>query len=512
MAPLLLFVAAALLAASPGVRPDECARRRYDRNSFVCVCNSTYCDAAPSVGPLAAGRATLVLSTRDDARFRTSDLSFVPRSNTLNAQEIVVNASATYQTIMGFGGAFTDAAGINIAKLGVVTQERLIKSYYSTEGIEYGLGRVPMAGTDFSTRTYSYCDTVGDAALANFTLTEEDLVFKIPYIDWAKSFSAKPIRLVASPWSAPKWMKSNNEFYGAGYLLSQYYQPWAEYFVRFFREYGQRGVDFWALTAQNEPADGNIPGFSFNCMGWNAENQSIFIGLHLGPTLEAAGYGDIKIMIMDDQRIFLPAWPEKVLSHPEARKYVDGIAVHWYADLYSSAEVLTKTHELFPDFFILGTEACEGDKPWQQDVPLGAWERLETYAVDIIQDLNHWVTGWIDWNLALDENGGPNWSGNFVDAPIIVNASANEFYKQPMFYAMGHFSKYIPEDSIALDVKITNGTRDLMATAFRRPDGMRTVVILNRYDEDQTIILRDADRGDLEFTSPARSLQTVVYG
>ncbi len=169
-----------------------------------------------------------------------------------------------------------------------------------------------MAGTDFSTRTYSYCDTVGDAALANFTLTEEDLVFKIPYIDWAKSFSAKPIRLVASPWSAPKWMKSNNEFYGAGYLLSQYYQPWAEYFVRFFREYGQRGVDFWALTAQNEPADGNIPGFSFNCMGWNAENQSIFIGLHLGPTLEAAGYGDIKIMIMDDQRIFLPAWPEKV--------------------------------------------------------------------------------------------------------------------------------------------------------------------------------------------------------
>jgi len=129
-----------------------------------------------------------------------------------------------------------------------------------------------------------------------------------------------------------------------------------------------------------------------------------------------------------------------------------------------------------------------------------------------VKDLNHWVTGWIDWNLALDENGGPNWSGNFVDAPIIVNASANEFYKQPMFYAMGHFSKYIPEDSIALDVKITNGTRDLMATAFRRPDGMRTVVILNRYDEDQTIILRDADRGDLEFTSPARSLQTVVYG
>jgi len=509
LACFVLIVAAVLIPSLA----DECARRYYDRNSFICVCNSTYCDTAPTVGPLAAGKATLILSTRADARFQTSDLEFVDFPNSLDAQEIIIDSSIRKQKIIGFGGAFTDAAGINIAQLSVVAQERLMRSYYSSEGIEYGIGRIPIAGTDFSIRTYSYCDDCeNDVTLANFSLTFEDLVYKIPYVDWAKSLSSKPIKLFSSPWSAPKWMKSNNEFYGQGYLLEEYYQAWADYFVKFFDEYKKHNIEFWGVTAQNEPADGNIPNFSFNCMGWNAETQAMFVGLNLGPTMEAAGYGDVKIMIMDDQRIFLPAWPEKVLAHPEANKYVAGIAVHWYGDIVSSPGILTTTHEMFPDRFIFGTEACEGDKPWQVDVPLGAWERLETYALDIIQDLNNWVTGWTDWNLALDLGGGPNWSGNFVDAPVIVNATADEFYKQPIFYAMGHFSKYIPEDSVGLNVELVNSTRQVSATAFERPDGMKSVVILNRNDEDTMIVLKDEERGYLEFNSPARSLQTIVYG
>jgi len=147
----------------------------------------------------------------------------------------------------------------------------------------------------------------------------------------------------------------------------------------------------------------------------------------------------------------------------------------------------------------------------KEKVILGSWERFEAYAQDILEDLNNWATGWVDWNLALDESGGPNWSKNFVDSPVIVNATADEFYKQPMYYAMGHYSKYIPEDSVRIDLHMINASRKLSATAFLRPDGRRTVVVLNRSDEEKLIAIKDAERGTLEFNSPPRSIHTVVY-
>ncbi|EFX69969.1 hypothetical protein DAPPUDRAFT_328613 [Daphnia pulex] len=457
------------------VLANNCIPRHYGKSSFVCVCNATYCDSAPIVGDLAAGQATLITSTRADARFRSTIVNASPLYLThYTADEIFIDASVQYQKIMGFGGAFTDASGINIAKLSVLAQQNLLKSYFSTDGIEYGLGRVPIGGSDFSTRAYTYDDFPGDDSLSNFSLAREDLFFKIPYISWAQSLSSKPIKLFASPWSAPAWMKSNGKLYGKGYLLQEYYQVWADYFIRFFEEYKTHNLTFFAVSPQNEPMDGNIPDFPFNCMGWTAGKN-----FHSNLRLETKGFASIKIMVMDDQRILLPKWAETVLAHPEAKKYVAGVAVHWYGDLLSPPIALTSFHEKFPNHFILATEACEGDKPWQKAVSLGSWERLESYAHNIIEDLNHWVTGWVDWNLVLDEKGGPNWSGNFVDSPIIINNILDEFYKQPMYYGMGHFSKYIPEDSVRIGVTVIDGS-DLFGTAFLRPDGKRTIVILNR--------------------------------
>lgn len=494
------------------VSAEDCIRRDYGRTSFVCVCNATYCDTAPSVGALAAGQAVQITSSQSAARFQATNLQFGRTSSNkaVITNEIFIDTSITYQNVLGFGGAFTDAAGINIARLSQAAQDNLMNSYFSSRGIEYGVARVPMAGTDFSTRTYSYDDYPGDVTLSNFALTEEDLVYKIPYINWAISLSSKSIKLFTSPWSAPAWMKSNNEFYGQGYLLGEYYQVWADYFARFFEEYSKFGLNFWALTAQNEPVDGRVPGFPFNCMGWTSENQSIFVGLNLGPTLQAKGFGDVKIMIMDDQRNYLPEWAETVLANPDANPYVSGIGVHWYQNFIAPPSVLTTTHEMFPDRFILATEACEGTFP-KETVVLGAWDRLESYATDIIENMNNWAVGWVDWNLALDEGGGPNWSENFVDSPIIVNNTIDEFYKQPMFYAMGHFSKYVPENSIRVNIDILNDTT-LIGTAFVLPDGNRAVVILNQSDDDKTIILNDAERGALEIPCEARSMHTILYG
>ena len=180
---------------------------------------------------------------------------------------ISLNQSVRFQQIFGFGGAFTDAAGINIASLSEETQTKLMESYYSPLGSEYNVGRINIGGCDFSDRPYTYCDTEGDTDLDTFSLTQDDTLYKIPYILMAQEMSSKEVLMFGSAWSAPGWMKSNGLVYGEGQLLAQYYQTWADYHLRFLQEYSAAGVKMWGLTAQNEPVDGNIPDFSFNCMG-----------------------------------------------------------------------------------------------------------------------------------------------------------------------------------------------------------------------------------------------------
>jgi glucosylceramidase len=151
-------------------------------------------------------------------------------------------------------------------------------------------------------------------------------------------------------------------------------------------------------------------------------------------------------------------------------------------DRFVPVKQLDLTHEAFPDKFIFGTEACID--PTQNillpHVVLGSFDRAEAYAKYIIQDLNHWVTGWTDWNLALDLKGGPNWANNFVDAPVIVNATADEFYKQPMFYIMGHFSKFIPEGSVRINISIESKINNskISHVAFVNQQLRQTILVL----------------------------------
>lgn len=258
--------------------------------------------------------------------------------------------------------------------------------------------------------------------------------------------------------------------------------------IRFLDAYKSHGVDFWGLTTQNEPTDGFIPGMGFNALGFTAEMQRDFVKLDLGPTLAAAGYGldKLQLMIMDDNRGLLPAWVDTVLNDADAAKYVSGIAYHWYANFVTQGSVLDATYKAHPTYFMLSTEACEGWMDYMQKIVLGSWERAETYAADIIDDLQRWGCGWVDWNMALDLGGGPNWANNFVDSPVIVNATANEFYKNPMFYALGHFSKFLTHGSVRVDwsAKHSNWIEQprLPTTVFRAVDGATIVVVLNPND------------------------------
>lgn len=502
-----------ILKATQAFQP--CVPKDFGYTSFVCACNSTYCDDQDIFNSTIIGEGQAVLFTSDwtSKRFDQSDVAFtVPNSSFTGSRfDYILDSSSTYQSILGFGGAFTDAAALNIAKMEQQAQNLIIQSYYGPTGLDYNIGRVNMGGCDFSTRPYTYADQEGDVDLDTFELAEEDTQYKIPLIKLAQTFRPDPIKLFASPWSAPAWMKSNNELIGKGYLLPQYYETWANYFVRFLNDYGAQGIQFWGLTAQNEPEDGNVPGFSFNCMGWNSTTQREWIVNHLGPQLEQNNYGDLKLMILDDQRPLVPKWAKEVFEDERALKYVSGIAVHWYTDdVLPFPSALDQAHELFPDKFLLYTEACNGDKPWDTEkVMLGSWERGENYLFNIIEDLNHWVVGWTDWNLALDKQGGPNWANNFVDAPIIIDPDNGEFYKQPMFYALGHVSRFLPAGSLRLGLE--TGLNPVDGVAFKRPDGITAIILLNRSKHDTYPLRIKTSRGDLDVDIGPKSFTSVLF-
>ncbi|NXY38589.1 GLCM Glucosylceramidase, partial [Pomatorhinus ruficollis] len=251
----------------------------------------------------------------------------------------------------------------------------------------------------------------------------------------------------------------------------------------FLDEYAKHNLTFWAVTAENEPTAGLINNYPFQCLGFTAEQQRDFIAQDLGPALANSSHRHIQLIILDDNRLHLPHWARVVLGDEKAARYVHGIGIHWYLDFIGPIkDTVLPTHELFPDYFILATEASIGSHFWERNVILGCWERGNQYSHSILLNLNHFVAGWTDWNVALDLEGGPNWIKNYVDSPIIVDSSEGIFYKQPMFYHMGHFSKFIPEGSQRVGLVASRESKKtaLEYTAFLRPDGAVVVVVLNR--------------------------------
>ncbi|CAB4025248.1 glucosylceramidase-like, partial [Paramuricea clavata] len=235
-----------------------------------------------------------------------------------------------------------------IRNLSNVLQDHLINSYYSPDGIEYNIGRIPMASCDFSTRIYTYDDVSGDFNLTHFNLVSEDLNFKIPVIKTALTRSKREIKLFGSPWSAPALMKNSNNTVGGqliGVAGDKYHKTWAEYFVKFLDAYKKNGIKLWGVTVENEPSAGYVPGYKFQCMGFTGSTERDFVKSDLGPALVQAGHSDVKLMIFDDNRLTLPAFTDKVLSDKDTAKYVSGVGVHWYEDFFLPASFLSDLHD-----------------------------------------------------------------------------------------------------------------------------------------------------------------------
>ncbi|XP_063904865.1 lysosomal acid glucosylceramidase-like isoform X2 [Zophobas morio] len=509
--PILLF----LFFLKEFSTTQQCQSRRYDNDGTVCVCNSTYCDTIPRPQKVKPPQLLLYTSNKSGLRFHQTSTTF---TSSKTKKQIVIDGSRQFQTILGWGGAFTDSTGININSLPKGAQTNLLKSYFSEDGIEYNLCRVPMGGSDFSVRAYTYDDGPPDPSLLNFELKEEDFLYKvrigrklwrywsffqIPYIQKASNLT-DDLWLFATPWAAPKWMKTNNDFVKLGFIRKPMFQSWANYFVKFLDEYRKRGIKFWGVTTGNEPTNGWLLFGDLEVVAWPAWLIGEWIENNLGPTIRSSNHSDIKIMVLDDQRAYLPWYVVKALTNNVSRGYVDGIAVHWYIDEYLPPVVLSTTHKIFPDKFLLSTEASITDDG--AAVKLGSWKRGEKYSVDIIQN---WVSGWVDWNMVLDLQGGPTYIDNYLDSPIIVNVKAGEFYKQPTFYHLGHFSKFIPRGSVRIYSKLC--LKNVKHVAFRRPDNGTVIIILNRNKKIVPLTLNDSSRGTAHVELSEESITTIVY-
>ncbi|XP_051167958.1 lysosomal acid glucosylceramidase-like isoform X2 [Leptopilina boulardi] len=501
---VLCFLALFSLAAA-----NECIPRYFGDGSIVCVCNSTYCDSTPETN--VAPRSFLWYSSTKSGR--RMDLTVGKMSNTsTSSRTITIDHKLQYQEIKGFGGAFTDSAGINIRNLSETTQENLFNTYFGEDGSRYNIGRVPIGGTDFSTRFYTYDDINKDTLLRNFSLASEDMDFKIPLMQRALRINPE-MQFLAAAWTAPAWMKTNDYYTGFGFLKKEYYQVYTDYILKFMDNYKKEGLEMWALSTGNEPSNAYYPINRINAMGWTSSGLGNWVANNLGPSLANSQHNQTLIITVDDQRYALPWSVDLIFKNNLAEKYISGIGIHWYWDSLVPAKVLDITHNHFPDKFLLITESCEGSFPWQNPkVRLGNWDRAESYVTQIIENLQHWSTGWIDWNLALDKTGGPTWINNNVDSPIIVNPETDEFFKQPMYYALHHFSRFLPRGSVRIASKDSSIMfHPLLSVAFQTPKNETVVVIYNRSGSFKEVDLVDSKNGIINLQLAPLSINTVVY-
>ena len=439
---------------------------------------------------------------------------------------IQINQEKHLQTISGFGGAFTEASAYLLNQLGKENREKILRAYFAREGANYSLTRTHMNSCDFSLNNYSYTPVENDINLEHFSV-EEDKDDLIPMIKEAMAISEDGFRLFASPWTAAPWMKDNNSWVG-GKLLPKYYDSWALFFSKYVDAYKAEGIDIWGFTVENEP-HGN--GNNWESMIYSPQEMTNFVQNHLGPTLEADGKGDLVILGYDQNREGLNEWVDEMYKDEASSKHFDGTAIHWYESTYDFfPKALQYAHEKAPNKYLIQTEACVDDEipVWKNDA--WYWKKEATdwgykwredekkylhpkyapvnrYARDIIGCLNNWVDGWVDWNMVLDKQGGPNWKKSWCIAPVIVDPEKDEVYFTPLYYIMAHFSKFIRPG--AKIIEVTNSDPALMVAAAENPDTSISVVVFNEGKTEKSYTLELGEYKKI-ISIEAQAIQTVV--
>lgn len=414
---------------------------------------------------------------------------------------IFLDDTHTFQTMLGIGGAITDASAEVFAKLTPELQKEILTAYYSIDnGIGYTLARTNIQSCDFSSDSYAYVQK-DDKDLKTFSIAHDEK-YKIPLIKKAMN-AAGHLNLFVTPWSPPAWMKTNNNMLLGGKLLPAYMEAWANMYIKFIQAYEQRDIPVWGLSVQNEP----MAVQKWESCIYTAEDERDFIKNFLGPALVKNGMKDKKLIAWDHNRDLIYHRASTVLNDPEAARYVWGIGFHWY-ETWTGGKMqfdnVKMVHQTFPDKNLIFTEGCA--ESFHKD-RMSSWDLGEVYGKSMIHDFNSGTVAWTDWNILLDERGGPNHVGNFCFAPVHSLKGKQLFYTNS-FYYIGHFSKYIKPG--AKRINASSNRTNLLSTAFKNPDGSIAVVIMN--DSDSILhynLMMDGQSAPA--TSYPHSISTLLF-
>ncbi len=439
----------------------------------------------------------IYVTSKDDSskRISLSPIEELSKDTANIKSKITVEPNNQRQEILGFGGSFTEASSSIYKELDKEKKEEIIESYFGKNGNKYSMARTHINSCDFSLGNYAHVEDENDLELKTFSL-ERNKISLIPMINDALKKRNDKIRIMASPWSPPAWMKTTGEMNFGGKLKSEYRDTWANYYCKFIESCEKENVPIWGLSIQNEPEAKQ----TWDSCLYTAEEERDFIKNHLGPSLEKHNLLDRKVIIWDHNRDVMVERARTVLSDPDAAKYVWGTGFHWYCgDHFDNVQ---NVHDEFPDKQLIFTEGCQEGGPH-----IGSWDLGERYATSIINDLNRWTVAWIDWNLILNEQGGPNHVGNYCSAPIIVDTDSQDLLYQSSYYYIGHFSRFIlPGDKI-INSKKTNNTIDVLSSV----NNQNTVnTVIQNKNESNVEVSYNRDNVNSVFTIPERSIVTVV--
>jgi len=424
-------------------------------------------------------QSVVVYTTADSTNLRISETarpSFTLLAQPLESEPCVfVDPAKTFQEFIGIGGAITDAAAETFAKLDAESQSEFLAALYSKKGLNYTIARTNIHSCDFSSDSYTYVAD-NDKTLSSFSVAHDE-TYRIPLIKKAIAAAGGSLKLFVSPWTPPAWMKDNNSMMQGGKLLAAYRQTWADYYIKFIRTYEARGMPVWALSVQNEP----MAKQRWESCIFTAEDERDFIKNFLGPTLQKNGMSSKKLIAWDHNRDLIFQRATVLLNDAAAAKYIWGLGFHWYETWTGSKmqfDNLERVHESLPDKKLMFTEGCLEKFDWNR---ISDWALGEKYGYSMIHDFNSGTVAWTDWNVLLDEKGGPNHAGNFCFAPLHADTRTGKLVYTNAYYYIGHFSKFIQPGAHRI---ISSANRDkLETTAFLNPDGSIVLIVMNQASE-----------------------------
>lgn len=418
------------------------------------------------------------VSTVYEGRVKHTTEEVIPFVDDGGREEQLINLypQVTYQTMEGFGGAITDSAAYIYSLMDPVQKKQMLTEYFGRDNMKYHFVRIPIDSCDFSLAHYEAAGDEEDAEFEKFSFERVEK-YILPMLEDAEKAYGGKLEIMLSPWSPPAYMKTNGERNHGGKLMACYWKRWAEYICRYIEEYRSRGFNVTMLTLQNEPKAVQ----TWDSCIYTAQEEKVFLRDYVWPSLVAHGLDDINVYIWDHNKERAFEWAETIIDE-ETDHMIAGIAFHWYSGDHFEAIRMIK--ERFPNKKLLLSEACIEFSKYSAEDNLA---NAQKYAHDIIGNLNEGMNTFMDWNLVLDEVGGPNHVKNFCDAPYLFHTGEKKLMERELQSYIKHFSHFI--ESGAVRIGVSRYTTDLEVTAFRKEQKI-IFIILNRTNKSIPAYIR----------------------